>query len=141
MTGDVSVNIPDTQDKRYTQFQVSLKDIRTTGLNLSQALTLTISVSSTNGIGKLTLVGNLSGTGGITVDSSIVSRIVLVNPASDTILVSGFGGVIRIQSNSKCTTLLDCRRRMFLLPSRCPYRWAEESISLQQMLLRTRAAM
>ena len=37
MTGDVTVNIPDTQDKRYTQFQVSLKDIRTTGLNLSQA--------------------------------------------------------------------------------------------------------
>ena len=60
MTGDVSVNLPDTQDKRYTQFQVSLKDTRTTGLNLSQALTLTISVTSQNGIGKLILTGNLS---------------------------------------------------------------------------------
>jgi len=77
MTGDVSVNLPDTQDKRYTQFQVSLKDTRTTGLNLSQAVTLTISVNSPNGINKLILTGNLSGTGGITVDSTIVSRIVL----------------------------------------------------------------
>jgi len=93
MTGDANVNLPDTQDKRYTQFQVSLKDMRTTGLNLSQALTLTINVNSTNGIGKLTLTGNLSGTGGITVDSNIVSRIVLLNPSPDSILVAGFGGV------------------------------------------------
>ena len=62
MTGDVTVNIPDTQDKRYTQFQVSLKDNRTTGLNQSQALTLTINVTSPNGINKLILTGNLSGT-------------------------------------------------------------------------------
>ena len=93
MTGDVNVNLPDTQDKRYTLFQVSLKDTRTTGLNLSQALTLTISVTSQNGISKLILTGNLSGTGGITVDSNIVSRIVLLNPSPDSILVAGFGGV------------------------------------------------
>ncbi|MGA9405877.1 MAG: Ig-like domain-containing protein [Bacteroidota bacterium] len=93
MTGDVTVNIPDTQDKKYTQFQVSVKDIRTTGLNLSQALTLTINVTSPNGINKLVLAGNLSGTGGITVDSTVVSRIVLVNPSPDSIFVAGVGGV------------------------------------------------
>ena len=93
MTGDASVNLPDTQDKRYTLFQVSLKDTRTTGLNLSQAVTLTISVNSPNGINKLILTGNLSGTGGITVDSTIVSRIVLQNPSPDSIMVAGVGGV------------------------------------------------
>ena len=93
MTGDATVNIPDTQDKRYTQFQVSLKDTRTTGLNLSQALTLTIAVTGPNGIGKLVLSGNLSSTTGIAVDSSIVSRIVLVNPSPDSIVVTGLGGI------------------------------------------------
>jgi len=94
MTGDVSVNIPDTQDKKYTQFQVSLKDIRTTGLNLSQSITLAINITSTNGNTKLSLSGILNGTGGGGgVDSSIVSRIVLVNPTPDSILVAGLGGI------------------------------------------------
>jgi hypothetical protein len=93
MTGDATVNIPDTQDKKFTQFQLSLKDNRTTGLNLSQALTLTIAVTSQNGNNKLILSGNLSGTGGITVDSTVVSRIVLVNPLPDSIYVAGIGGV------------------------------------------------
>lgn len=93
MSGDVTVNIPDTQDKKFTQFQVSLKDTRTTGLNTSLPLTLTIAVTSQNGNNKLILTGNLSGTGGITVDSSIVSRIVVVNPSPDSIYVAGVGGV------------------------------------------------
>ena len=93
MSGDVTVNIPDTQDKKFTQFQVSLKDTRTTGLNTSLPITLTVAVTSQNGNNKLILTGNLSGTGGITVDSSIVSRIVVVNPSPDSIYVSGVGGV------------------------------------------------
>ena len=91
MSGDVTVNIPDTQDKKFSQFQLSLKDNRTTGLNLSQALTLTIAVTSPNGNNKLILTGNLSGTGGVTVDSNIVSRIVLQNPSPDSIVVAGLG--------------------------------------------------
>ena len=46
------MNIPDTQDKKFTQFQVSLKDIRTTGLNTSLPLTLTIAVTVRTGIIK-----------------------------------------------------------------------------------------
>ena len=93
MTGDATVNIPDTQDKKFTQFQIFLKDNRTTGLNLSQALTLTIAVTSPNGNNKLILTGNLSGTGGVTVDSSVVSRIVLQNPSPDSIVVAGLGTI------------------------------------------------
>ncbi|MGA7162309.1 MAG: Ig-like domain-containing protein [Bacteroidota bacterium] len=93
MTGDVTVNIPDTQNKNFTAFQVSLKDNRTTGLNASLPLTLTVAVTSQNGNGKMIITGNLSGTGGITVDSSVVSRIVVLNPSPDSIYVAGVGGI------------------------------------------------
>ena len=92
MTGDATVNIPDTQDKKFTQFQISLKDNRTTGLNVSQALTLTIAVTSQNGNNKMILTGTLAGTSGTGQDSSIVSRIVLLNPSPDSIYVAGVGG-------------------------------------------------
>ncbi len=92
MTGDATVNIPDTQDKKFTQFQISLKDNRTTGLNVSSALTLTIAVTSQNGNNKMILTGTLAGTSGTGQDSSIVSRIVLLNPSPDSIYVAGVGG-------------------------------------------------
>jgi len=93
MTGDASVTIPDTQDKRFAQFQVSLKDNRTTNLNVASGLTLTIVVTSQNGNSKMILTGTLAGTsGGFGVDSTIVSRITLLNPSPDSIFVAGVGG-------------------------------------------------
>ncbi len=93
MTGDATVNIPDTQDKKFTQFQLSLKDNRTSGLNVSQSVSLTIAVTSQNGNNKMILTGSLAGTSGAPgVDSGVVSRIALVNPAPDSIVVAGLGG-------------------------------------------------
>ena len=93
MTGDITVNIPDTQDKRFTQYQVNLKDNRTTGTNVAQPVSLTISVTSQNGNSKLVLGGTLSSTQGGGPDSSIVSHIVLSNPSTDSIYVTGVGGM------------------------------------------------
>jgi hypothetical protein len=93
LTGDVDLTLPDTQDPKYTAFHVDVKDKRTTGLNQSKKLTLTIDVNSLNGNDKKAIQGDLSGTGGISVDSSIVQRIVLVDPNPDTIFVAGVGGI------------------------------------------------
>ncbi len=93
LTGNVDLTLPDTQDPKYTSFSVDVKDKRTTGLNQSKKLALTIEVTSQNGNDKKILQGDLSGTGGISVDSSIVQRIVLLNPNPDTVLVAGVGGI------------------------------------------------
>jgi len=93
LTGDVDITLPDTQDPKYTSFSVDVKDKRTNGLNQKKNLALTIEVTSQNGNDKKTLQGELFGTGGVSEDSSIVSRIVLVHPNPDTILVAGVGGI------------------------------------------------
>ena len=96
LDGDKDITIPDTFDPTFTQFSVRLTDRRVTGLTQSVPVTVTITVASDNGDIKGSLGGFVLGTGGITVDSSQVGRISLVNPLQDTLYVSG-GGV----SNSK----------------------------------------
>lgn len=93
LTGDVDFTLPDTQDPKYTSFSIDVKDKRTAGLNQNKKVALTVEVTSQNGNDKKTLQGDLYGTGGISEDSSIVSRIVLIHPNPDTILVVGVGGI------------------------------------------------
>lgn len=92
LTGDVSRNLPDTKDVQFTQFNVSLKDKRTANLSQSVPMKLTIDVISENGNLSKTISGLLFGTGGVAVDSSIVSRIVLVDPKADTMAVTATAG-------------------------------------------------
>lgn len=91
LDGDKDIKLPDTFDRSFTQFKVRLSDKRTTGLSQSTPVSLTISVVSQNRDAKNTLSGFVLGTGGITVDSSQVGRIAVVDPIPDTLLVSGTG--------------------------------------------------
>ncbi|MDD8019100.1 MAG: hypothetical protein PHP42_12050, partial [Bacteroidota bacterium] len=93
LTGDKDIKIPDTMDKQWTQFKVSLRDKRTTAPTQSVPLKLTINVESGNGRLNKTISGFLLGTGGVTIDSSIVGRIELVNPQPDTLLIASGGTV------------------------------------------------
>ena len=92
LSGDVNVALPDTKSKSFTQFRVFVRDTRVTNLSQSKTLSLTVDVGGPNGTGKFVINGTLLGTGGGTVDSSVIGRIVLQNPNPDSIVVAGVGG-------------------------------------------------
>lgn len=93
LTGDISVAMPDTKDKALTKFHAFLRDLRATSVTKNEALDLKISVAGPNGSNSMTLNGTLLGTGGGIIDSSLVGRIVLQNPAPESVVVAGIGGI------------------------------------------------
>jgi hypothetical protein len=90
VSGDLSKTIPDTQDKSFTKYQVTLKDKRVTGLTSNEGLSVKIDVASDNGSQSLSVTGRLLG--GSSTDSGKVGSITLVGGLPDTIVVSGGGG-------------------------------------------------
>jgi hypothetical protein len=93
LSGDIGKVMPDTKDKAFTKFHAFVRDARTTSVTKNEPLNLTINVTGPNGLAELILKGTLLGTGGGAIDSSVVGRIVLQNPAPDTVVVAGVGGI------------------------------------------------
>ena len=89
-SGDLTTTLPDTKDRAYTNFQISLKDKRAPGLNSNEALVVKMDVKSDNGNQSLTIFGRLLGGGNA--DSGKVGSISLVKTLPDTIVVTGGGG-------------------------------------------------
>ncbi|MFA6540371.1 MAG: hypothetical protein WCT99_02120 [Bacteroidota bacterium] len=88
LLGDVNKILPDTDDKTYTHFSVSVVDKRTKNLNQSIPISLNFEVNGPNGNIKKVFTGVI--TSGAS-DSGKVGSIALVNPGIDTVVVNGLG--------------------------------------------------
>jgi hypothetical protein len=88
LTGDLSSVLPDTYDRSFTVFNVSVADKRTARLNLNVPVTITVEVTGDNGNIKKSFTGVLASA---VSDSGKVGSIALVNPLVDSIRVAGVG--------------------------------------------------
>ncbi|MDP1677132.1 MAG: Ig-like domain-containing protein [Bacteroidota bacterium] len=88
LAGDINNTLPDTYDKSYTKFNISITDKRIKNLEKSIPIILNIEVTGPNGNIKRTLNGLLASS---TIDSGKIGSITMVNSFVDTIAVNGAG--------------------------------------------------
>jgi hypothetical protein len=88
LTGDLLYTMPDTYDRSFTKFNVTLKDKRTKNLNTNVPVGITVEVTGENGSLKKTFSGFLTSA---VADSGKVGSIAIVNPAVDTLVATGAG--------------------------------------------------
>ncbi|MFA6439934.1 MAG: hypothetical protein WCX28_11540, partial [Bacteriovoracaceae bacterium] len=91
LSGNVLNTIPDTDDKNYTKFNISVADKRTKNLDRDVKLLLDIEVSGPNGNKKKTIVGHLVAqgsaggkVGSITMDTTTIGPLVVNGAGSPT---------------------------------------------------------
>jgi hypothetical protein len=97
LSGDLDKTLPDTKDASYTQFSFTISDRRTTSLNQSRQLSLSIEVNSPNGNIKQNVTGYLGfapvDTTGVPNTSRKPAQIAFISTSTNDIYVSGVGGV------------------------------------------------
>lgn len=101
LSGDLNNSLPDTYDKSYTKFNISIADRRTKNLSANLPITINIEVVGDNGNIKKSFTGILAS--GVS-DSGKVGSISLVNTSVDTLVASGAGSPNSVLIQAKVLT-------------------------------------
>lgn len=88
LSGDIDKVLPDTDDKSFTKFNISISDKRTTNLSANIPVSINIEVTGENGNIKKTFSGVLTSAAS---DSGKVGSISMVSTAVDSVVVNGAG--------------------------------------------------
>lgn len=101
LSGDIEKTLPDTYDRSFTQYTVSVADKRTKNLSSNIPISITVEVTGENGNVKKTFSGLLSSA--ISSNGSVGS-IALVDPDPDSIRVAGAGTPNSVQIQAQVLT-------------------------------------
>ncbi len=101
LSGDLDKVLPDTYDKSYTLYNISVADKRTKNLSSRVPISIIVEVNGPNGNVKRTLFGELAS--GVS-DSGKVGSINLVSSSIDSIVVSGAGSPNAINIQARVLT-------------------------------------
>ncbi|KAB2920671.1 MAG: hypothetical protein F9K22_14855, partial [Bacteroidetes bacterium] len=101
LSGDIEKTLPDTYDRSFTQYTVSVADKRTKNLSSNIPISITVEVTGENGNVKKTFSGLLSSA---ISSNGAVGSIALVNPNPDSIRVAGAGTPNSIQVQAQVLT-------------------------------------